>query len=97
MTTGLTDDKLRKKALNYAIAEIIFKFVDVIAEDDYYYLVKVEDPYLHGRYHRVAIKKSEEINSKIERAYYELDWIAKGNEFPTAPIGHEYEKEKLLS
>jgi ribosome biogenesis protein Nip4 len=94
LTTGTSDEKLKQKALNYAIGDIVHKFVDVIEESDYY-LVKVEDPYYHGRYHRVGIKKSVTITHKIEMAYKQLTWIAQGNEFPTAPIG--YEKEKLLS
>ena len=59
------------------------KLVDVSEEDDYY-LVRVEDPYQAGKYHRVAIRKTDTIKKMVENGIKDLEWRSEGKEFPTS-------------
>jgi hypothetical protein len=75
---------IRQKAINYVLGLKIkpHRFVDA-GEDIDNYFVRYENPFLHGRYHKVTFAKSEDIESNIRKAMDHLGWIAAGNEFPT--------------
>lgn len=64
------------------MSTILFKPVDVIDNGEYY-IVRVEDPYLLGKYYRVGVKKTKEIQDKITFAINDIEWRLNGNEFPT--------------
>lgn len=74
---------IQEKALIFAVSEFLYRVVDVIEEDEYY-IARVEDPYSLGKYHRVGVRKTQQIQEKIAYGIKDLEWRAAGNEFPLA-------------
>lgn len=85
MTTGATQDKLRRKALMYVFGKRVKKIVDVVEvhkSPTTHYRVRHEDPYNAGIYSIWTFNSSKEIEAEIADALYQLNWIADAKEFP---------------